>query len=184
MIINIKNMVGRHDEIIVSNILNRLRLNVTYVTSGQVKLRGRVLQYQLRMLDNTLKEEGLEIIIAKKTLLVQKVKNLIYEMVYCDDEPLPVKFSGYLSQRLHYSYTYLSAIFSHECHMSIERYLIEQRIEKVKMLITTHWVLSNIACKMNYSSVSHLSTQFKKVTGITASEYKFLQEREVMRLRA
>jgi len=97
---------------------------------------------------------------------------------------LPVKFSSYISRRLHYSYTYLSAIFSHECQVTIERYLIEQRIEKVKILINAHWALSNIACKMNYSSVSHLSAQFKKVTGITASEYKFLQERQAMRLTA
>ena len=184
MIINIKNMVNRRTEIIVTDILARLRLDVAYIAGGQVVLRGRVLQYQLHMLHNTLQEQGLEISIDKKDLLVQKIKNLIYEMVNCDEQPLPIKFSGYLSQRLHYSYTYLSAIFSHECHMSIERYLIEQRIQKVKILITAHWVLSNIACKMNYSSATHLYAQFKKVTGITASEYKFLQEREVMRLRA
>ena len=96
-----------------------------------------------------------------------------------------VKFSFYLSQRLNYSYAYLANIFSNECNMTIERYTIEQRIEKVKtMLVAENYILSEIANKMNYSSVAHLSAQFKKVTGITASEYKTMQGDELMYLSA
>ena len=185
MLINIKNMVCQRCEIIVNNILTSLGLDVVYVTKGQVMLKGRVLQYQLRLLDKALKETGLEIIIDKKNLLIQKVKNIIHEMVYSDDEPVAVKFSYYLSQRLNYSYTYLASLFSHECRMTIERYIIEQRIEKVKaMLVVENCILSDIACKMNYSSVAHLSAQFKKVTGITASEYKAMQGQDLMRMTA
>src|SRR5258708_6196939 len=106
MIINIKNMVSRRAEVIVNNILARLRLDVAYVTRGQVMLKGRVLQYQLRLLDKALKETGFEIMIDKKNLLIQKVKNIIHEIVYWNEEPLTVKFSCYLSKRLNYSYTY------------------------------------------------------------------------------
>ena len=185
MLINIKNMVCQRCEIIVNNILTNLGLEVVYVTKGQAMLKGKIMQYQLRLLDKALKETGLEIIIDKKNLLIQKVKNIIHEMVYTDEEPPAIKFSCYLSQRLNYSYTYLAGLFSRECHTTIEHYIIEQRIEKVKsMLITENYILSEIAEKMNYSSVAHLSTQFKKITGITASDYKAIQMNEHMRLSA
>ena len=185
MIINIKNMVCQRCEIIVNNILQNLGLEVEYVTKGQVMLKGRVLQYQLRLLDKFLKETGLEIIIDKKSLLIQKIKNIVFEMVYTDEEPLAIKFSCYLSKRLNYSYTYLAGIFSQECNTTIERFIIEQKIEKVKsMLVDDHCVLSYIACKMNYSSVSHLSAQFKKVTGLTASEYREMYAGGGMRISA
>jgi YesN/AraC family two-component response regulator len=185
MIINIKNMVCQRCEIIVNNILQNLGLEVEYVTKGQVMLKGRVLQYQLRLLDKFLKETGLEIIIDKKSLLIQKIKNIVFEMVYTDEEPLAIKFSCYLSKRLNYSYTYLAGIFSQECNTTIERFIIEQKIEKVKsMLVDDHCVLSYIAHKMNYSSVSHLSAQFKKVTGLTASEYREMYAGNNMKLIA
>lgn len=185
MIINIKNMVCKRCEIIVNNILTNLGLEVEYITQGQVMLKGRVLQYQLKLLDKFLKETGLEIIVDKKSLLIQKIKNIILEMVYSDDEPSPIKFSHYLSKRLNYSYTYLAGLFSHECNTTIERFIIEQKIEKVKhMLVDEHCVLSYIAYKLHYSSVSHLSAQFKKVTGLTPSDYKAMYSRPAMRLSA
>ena len=185
MIINIKNMVCQRCEIIVKNISDSLGLEVAHITRGQMILKGRVMQYQLRLLDKALRETGLEIIIDKKSLLIQKVKNVIHETVYFEQEPLNLKFSCYLSQRLNYSYTYLANIFSEQNGTTIERYIIEQRIEKVKAMLTAeHCILSDIANKMNYSSVSHLSAQFKKVTGLTASEYKSMQEHEVLRLTA
>lgn len=185
MLINIKNMVCQRCEIIVNNILNNLGLDVAWVAKGQAMIKGRVMQYKLRMLDNALKEIGLEIMIDKKSLLIQKVKNIIHETVYWSEEPITVKFSIYLSQRLNYSYAYLANLFSNECNMTIERYTIEQRIEKVKtMLVAENYILSEIADKMNYSSVAHLSAQFKKVTGITASEYKNMQGDEIMYLSA
>jgi len=185
MIINIKNMVCKRCEIIVNNILTNLGLEVEYVTKGQVMLKGRVLQYQLRLLDKFLRETGLEIVIDKKSLLIQKIKNIIYETVYTDEEPLTIKFSCYLSKRLNYSYTYLAGLFSQECKKTIEHYVIEQRIEKVKsMLVDENCVLSYIAYKMNYSSVSHLSAQFKKMTGLTASEYRAMYTQPVMKMIA
>lgn len=173
MLIKIKNMVCERCENIVNTIVQNLGLEAEYIAQGQVMLKGRVLQYQLRLLDKFLKETGLEVIVDKKSLLIQKVKNIIYEMVYTDQAPATEKFSDYLSRRLNYSYTYLAGLFSQECHTTIEKFIIEQKIEKVKyMLVEDKDVISHIACKMNYSSVSHLSAQFKKVTGVTPSDYK------------
>jgi len=185
MYINIKNMICERCEIIVNNILSNLNIEATFVSKGQLMLKKRLTNYQLRQLDIALKETGLEIIVDKKSLLVQKIKNIIFECIYCSDEPLSLKFSCYLAQRLGYSYTYMANIFSTETGMSIERYLIEQKIEKVKsMLVTEDYILSEIANKMNYSSVGHLSAQFKKVTGINASHYKFNHEHMTLRLTA
>lgn len=104
------------------------------------------------------------------------VKNMIVETIHFSGEHLLMKFSCYLSSRLNYNYNYLSNIFEKINGMSIERYIIAQKIEKVKaMLIAGDIRLSEIAFQMNYSSVAHLSAQFKKITGNNASKYKLLQ---------
>ncbi|GAB2812967.1 helix-turn-helix domain-containing protein [Ferruginibacter profundus] len=181
MIINIKNMVCKRCEMIVNDILRQLNIEGKFISMGQLMLKKNITHYQIRQLNLALKETGLEIIFDKKSLLVQKVKDIIYEIIYCCEEPLPVKFSYYLSSRLHYNYTYLASIFSQETGLSIEHYIILQKIEKVKsMLVIEDFILSEIAAKMNYSSVGHLSAQFKKVTGLTASDYKSLQLQTAM----
>jgi AraC-like DNA-binding protein len=176
MIINIKNMVCQRCVIIVNNILHNFGLEAIKVTKGQVVLKQNIVDFKLKQLDEALKATGLEIIFDKKSLLVQKIKNIIFDVIYCLEEPLPVKFSCYLSQQLNYSYTYLASIFSQQSGISIERYILEQKIEKVKsMLLEQDFFLNEIAYKMNYSSVSHLSNQFKKITGISPSKYKYLK---------
>ena len=185
MLITIKNMVRQGCETIVKNILASVGLEAADITDEQVLLKGRVLQFQLRLLDKALQNTGLEIVIDKKGLLTQKVKNIIHEIVYYDEAPLTMKLSCYLSQRLNYSYTYLANIFSQQNGITLERYIILQKVEKVKaMLAEEDCILSKIAFKMNYKSVSHLSAQFKKVTGITPGEYRSLQEQEGMHLVA
>ena len=185
MIISIKNMVCQRCKIIVNNILTHLGLEADYITIGQISLKQNPLQYQLKQLDAALKETGLEIIFDKRSLIVQRIKSIIFEMVYFSSEPLLIKFSCYLSEKLNYSYAYLSNVFSQENGISIERYIILQKIEKVKsMLIGENLFLSEIAYKMNYRSVSHLSNQFKKITGMNASDYKALKIAPHIRMTA
>ncbi|MBS1510134.1 MAG: helix-turn-helix transcriptional regulator [Bacteroidetes bacterium] len=185
MIINVKNMVCQRCTIIVNNILSSLNLEAEYITIGQIRLKNAPMHYKLKQLDAALRETGLEIIHDKRSLIVQKIKNIIFDLVHYSEEPLAIKFSCYLSGKLNYSYAYLSNVFSQEIGMSIERYLILQKIEKVKsMLVAEDLFLSEIASKMNYSSVSHLSNQFKKITGMNASDYKSLKIHPEARMTA
>lgn len=169
-------MVCLRCKIVVNNILSNLSIEAEHIEIGEVKLRESLCNYKLKQLDAELKETGLELVFDKASLLVQKIKSIIFETIYFSTEPLTIKFSCYLSSRLNYSYTYLSNIFKKTTGISIERYIILQKIEKVKeMLVTEGAFLNEIAYKMNYSSVSHLSTQFKKVTGLRAKDYKSLR---------
>ena len=112
----------------------------------------------------------------KKGILIQKIKNVIIELVHYSEEPLAIKLSEYLSQKLNHNYTYLSNLFSEVQGITIEKYYITQRIERVKeLLVYEELNLTEIARIMNYSSVAHLSTQFKKVTGLTPSHFKGLK---------
>ena len=185
MIIYIKNMICQRCKIVVSKILNDLGLEAEQVTIGEVVLKENLSNFKLQELDAALKDTGLELVFDKNNILVQKVKNIIFETIHSSNEPLIIKFSCYLSSRLNYSYTYLSNVFSRVTGMSIERYIILQKIEKVKgMLISESVFFSEIAYKMNYSSVSHLSAQFKKVTGIRAKDYKAVQMNSYDRIPA
>ena len=176
MIINIKNMVCQRCQIVVNTILENLGLEAVQITIGQIMLRENLPNYKLKQLDAALKETGLEMVFDRRSLIVEKIKNIIFETIYNPEEPLAIKFSCYLSEKLNYSYTYLSNLFSQENGISIERYIILQKIEKVKsMLISENAILSEIASQMKYSSVAHLSAQFKKITGLTAKDYKLLR---------
>jgi YesN/AraC family two-component response regulator len=148
-------------------------VDTEYVNIGEIKIRDNLSEAKLVQLDVALKETGLELIFDRSNLLVQKIKNIIFELIHNTSEPLTIKFSCYLNNRLNYNYGYLANIFSKACGMSIERYIILQKIEKVKSLLIEESVyLSEIAFMMNYSSVGHLSAQFKKVTGIRVRDFK------------
>ena len=169
-------MVCQRCKIVVNNILSNFGLEAEYIVIGEIMLKEDLPNYKLKQLDAALKATGLELVFDKASLIVQKIKNIIFETIHYTDEPLMIKFSCYLSSRLNYNYTYLSNIFKKINGISIERYIIQQKIEKVKeMLVSEGAFLSEIACKMNYSSVSHLSAQFKKITGIRARDYKSLR---------
>ncbi len=173
MIIKVKNMICQRCKIVVDNILSSLGLEAESIAIGEIVLKRKVSEGQLKELDAALKAVDLELVYDKKNLIDQQIKNLIYEIIYYLDEPLSIKFSCFLSGKLNYNYNYLSKIFSEVNGINIERYIILQKIEKVKsMLVSEDAVLSEIAFKMNYSSVSHLSNQFKKYTGLRASDYK------------
>ncbi|MGZ5191281.1 MAG: helix-turn-helix domain-containing protein, partial [Flavisolibacter sp.] len=114
----------------------------------------------------------------KKSILIQKIKGIIIEMVHYSEEPLTVNFSEYLSQKLNYDYTYLANLFSEVAGITIEKYIITHKIERVKeLLVYNESTLTEIAYQMHYSNVSHLSAQFKKVTGLTPSHFKQLKNK-------
>jgi AraC-like DNA-binding protein len=121
---------------------------------------------------------GLELMDDKKSVLIEKIKSVIIESVHCADEELQINFSNYLSEKLNYDYTYLSNLFSEVEGTTIERFIIAHKIERVKeLLVYDELNLTEIAWKLHYSSVAHLSNQFKKVTGLTPSHFKLLGQK-------
>ena len=115
----------------------------------------------------------------KKSILIQKIKNVIVELVHYSEEPLTINFSEYLSQKLNHDYTYLANLFSEVQGTTIEKFLIAHKIERVKeLLVYNEMNLTEIAYKLHYSSVAHLSAQFKKVTGLTPSHFKQLKNKQ------
>jgi YesN/AraC family two-component response regulator len=123
-------------------------------------------------------KSGLELIDDNKTVLSGKIKNMIRGLVHYSEEPIPLNLSVHLSRNLHHNYTYMANIFAETQGLSIARFFIKQKIERVKDLLDgSELNLTAIAYKLHYSSVAHLSAQFKKVTGATASEYRQLKEK-------
>jgi YesN/AraC family two-component response regulator len=133
---------------------------------------------QREQLKKALLESGLELMDDQRAMLIEKIKNVIVEMVHYADERPKTNFSDYLSEKLNYDYTYLSNLFSEVAGTTIEHYIIAHKIEKVKeLLLYDELNLTQISYKMNYSSVAHLSNQFKKVTGLSPSHFKLLRDK-------
>jgi AraC-like DNA-binding protein len=153
-------------------------LHYESVDIGEAVLRDPVSPLQLAMFDVALKKAGLEIMDEGKSQLVERIKMVVIEHIHYSEEPLLVNFSGFLAAKLNYDYTYLSNLFAVAHGMTLEHYIIAHKIEKVKeLLVYEGLTLSDIAFRMHYSSVQHLSTQFKKVTGFTPSHFKKVGER-------
>ncbi len=139
---------------------------------GEVELYGSLTQEESKVFRENLQDYGIEIIESQKTALVQKIKDVISEFV-ASDEAIPVKASIYIAEKLNHSYGYLSNVFSEVANTSIENFIIIQKIEYAKELIISKRLnLTEIAQRLNYSSVAHLSTQFKNTTGITPSHFQ------------
>lgn len=152
--------------------LDHLGLKYRVLTFGEVEFFDKLSKEQIEDLEQNLKNYGISIIENQKTALVQKVKDAIIEMVFSDKD-VHVKASVYLAEKLNHSYGYLSNLFSEVTYTSIENFIILQKIEHAKQLIVnSHLTLTEIACRLNYSSVAHLSTQFKNTTGITPSQFQ------------
>ncbi|MBW2998709.1 AraC family transcriptional regulator, partial [Candidatus Woesearchaeota archaeon] len=133
---------------------------------------------QVKRLKSNLLKSGLEILDDKKSILVEKIKSAIVELVHYTEEQIKVNLSDYLSEKLNYDYTYLANLFSEVKGTTIEKFYLNHKIEKVKELIIYDELnLSEIAYKMHYSSVAHLSNQFKKFTGLTPSHFKELRNK-------
>lgn len=171
-------MVSLRCKMMVKEELKKLGINYVVVELGTVDVLENITPQQRALLKTALLKSGLELMDDRKAILIERIKNVITEMIHYSDELPRVNFSDYISQKLGYDYTYLANIFSEVKGITIEHYIIAHRIERVKeLLIYDELTLTQIAYKLNYSSVAHLSNQFKKVTGLTPSFYRQLTQK-------
>ncbi len=172
-------MVSIRCEMVVKSELDKLRLNYGTLDLGEVEVKGNITDKQREKLKTNLLRSGLELMDNKKAMLIEKIKNVIIEMVHYEDEIPRVKNSDYISKKLHLDYTYLANQFSEATGTTIEQFIIIHKIERVKELILYDELnLTQISYKLNYSSVAHLSNQFKKITGLTPSFFKSLKSKK------
>jgi AraC-like DNA-binding protein len=175
MVIYVKNMVCVRCKMVVQSELAKLGLHPIKVELGEAVIQEDISAEYLAQLNMELQKSGLEILKDNKNILAEKIKTAIIQLVYEDDAKLKINLSDYLSDKLHYNYTYLNNVFYKTQGLSIEKYMIAQKIERVKELLAYNELnLTEIAFRMNYSSVAHLSNQFKKVTGMNATEYRLI----------
>ena len=164
----------------VSGALKKLELHFAIVNLGEVRIKENITKEQREELKITLQECGLELIDDKEAMLIEKIKKVVIEMIHCDDDLPKINFSLYLSQQLNCNYTYLSNLFSKIEETTLEHFILLYKIERVKELIVCDELnLTEIAWKLNYSGVAHLSYQFKKITGLTPTLFKSLEQSEL-----
>ncbi|MCQ0112754.1 helix-turn-helix transcriptional regulator [Zhouia sp. CL16] len=162
---------------VVQNEMDKLNLKVKNIKLGEVILEKKLTAEQKNNITNSLELLGFEIIDDKKGRIIEKIKNLIIEAVHHQNNNAKSNLSNLLSNNLHHDYNYLSNLFSEVEGTTIEKYYIAQKIEKVKeLLVYDELSLSEIAFRLNYSSVAYLSNQFKKVTGLTPSHFKKIRD--------
>lgn len=178
----IKFMVSIRCKMVVKAELDKLGLHYGVVDLGEVEVKEHVSAEQREQLKIALAYSGLELMDDKKAVLIERIKNVIVEMVHYSVEMPKVKNSAYISEKLKHDYTYLANLFSEATGITIEHYIIAHKIERVKeLLLYDELNLTEISYLLNYSSVAHLSSQFKKVTGLTPTFFKQLKyKRRVM----
>lgn len=173
----IKNMVCDRCIMVVQNELEKLGLDAKNIKLGEVILSKEITSLEKENLSKTLEPLGFEVIDDKKGRIIEKIKNIIIDLVHHQDSDVKTNLSYVLSDKLHHDYNYLSNLFSEVEGTTIEKYFIAQKVEKVKeLLVYDELSLSEIANRLNYSSVAYLSNQFKKVTGLTPSHFKQIKE--------
>ena len=164
--------------------LDRLEIDYSLTGLGEVEFGDSITADQLKDLISELNKYGIEIVDNEREILIQKIKDAIIEMVYMDNKlPRNLNTSSYLAEKLKYSYGYLSNFFSNSAYMSIENFIKLQKTERAKQLmITSDLTCSEIAWKLNYSSVAHFSSQFKNVTGLSPTAFQQIirKRRELM----
>jgi len=175
----IKYMVSNRCKMAVKEELKKLGLHFIVVDLGEVEIMETITLEQREKLKISLIDSGLELMDDKRAVLIEKIKNTIIEMVHHSDEMIKTNFSDYLSEKLDHDYTYLANLFSEVQGSTIEHFIINHKIERIKELIIYDELnITEIAWKMNYSSVAHLSNQFKKVTGLSPSHFKQLKDKK------
>lgn len=168
---------------VVKSELEKLGLHYTRVDLGEVEIMENMSEEQHDLFKAGLLKSGLELMDDNKGMLIQKIKDVIVELIHYSEEPLAINFSTYLSQKLNHNYTYLANLFSEVQGITIEKFIIAHKIERVKeLLVYNELNLTEIAYLMHYSSVAHLSTQFKKVTGLTPTHFKQLKNKRLSML--
>jgi len=173
-------MVSLRCKMAVKSELDKLGLHSTKVELGEVEIMENLTEVEISQLKSGLLESGLELMDNQKSILIEKIKNTIIEMVHYNEELPKLNFSEYISDNLKHDYTYLANLFSEVTGVTIEHFIIAHKIERVKeLLIYDELNLTEISYKLNYSSVAHLSNQFKKVTGLTPSFFKQLKNKRL-----
>ena len=174
----IKYMVSHCCKLMVKEELNKLGLKAYNIELGEVEVDGEITPEIFEKIKLALLKQGHELMEDKKSIQIEKIKNVIIEMIHYSDEPPEIKYSEYLSQKLENDYTYLSNLFSEVTGVTIQQFIITHKIERVKELIIYNELsLKEIAYKLHYSSVGHLSNQFKKITGLSPIFYKALKKK-------
>jgi AraC-like DNA-binding protein len=171
-------MVSNRCKMAVKEELKKLGLHYIVVDLGEVEIMENISMDKRTLLKANLLRSGLELMDDKKAMLIEKIKTVIIEMVHHSDEIIKINFSDYLSEKMKHDYTYLSNLFSEVQGTTIEQYIISHKIERIKeLIIYGEHNITEIAWKMGYSSVAHLSSQFKKVTGLSPSHFKQLKDK-------
>lgn len=161
---------------IVKAELENLGLHYLKVELGEADILEDLTPSQIDELDTALRKSGIEVLESKKSILIEKIKNIIIEQVHYVEEPMPTNLSTLLSEALHHDYTYLANLFSISQGTTIERFYISHRVERIKeLLLYDELNITEIARLLHYSSVAHMSNQFKKLTGLTPSFFKHLK---------
>jgi len=170
-------MVSARCKLIVKQELQKLELHFIMIELGEVELMENIGGEQLEHLKSALLQSGLELLDNKRSVLIEKIKNTIIEMVLTDGL-VNMNFSDYLRGKLNHDYTYLANLFRDIQGVTIEQFIISHKIERIKeLIIYDELTITEIAWKMNYKSVAHLSNQFKKITGLSPSHFKQLKDR-------
>ncbi len=171
-------MISNRCKIAVKEELKKLGLHFIVVDLGEVEIMENITPEQRELVKTALFNSGFELMDNKRAVLIEKIKNTVIEMVHHSDEIIKTNFSNYLSEKLNHDYTYLANLFSEVQGTTIEQFIISHKIERIKeLIIYGEQNITEIAWKMNYSSVAHLSNQFKKVTGLSPSHFKQLKDK-------
>lgn len=183
----IKNIVSNRCEMIIKSELELFGLHFLGIKFCEVEIMENISEEQLTVLNARLNESGFSIISERNTILIEKIKAIIIELVHHSENQIAINLSDYLNLKLNLSYTYMANLFSKSQGITIEQYLIAHKVERIReLLIYGELNISEIADRLHYSSISHLSNQFKKVTGLSPSEYKqqkLKQRKELENLR-
>jgi AraC-like DNA-binding protein len=176
--LHIKYMVSNRCKMAVKEELKKFGLHFIVVDLGEVEIMENISTEQRERLKIALLGVGFELMDDRKAVLIEQIKNVIVEMVHHTEETIKTNFSDFLSKKLNYDYTYMANLFSEVQGTTIEQFIISHKIERIKELIIYDELnITQIAWKMNYSSVAHLSNQFKKVTGLSPSHFKQLKNK-------
>ncbi|MBP6302800.1 MAG: helix-turn-helix transcriptional regulator [Bacteroidia bacterium] len=169
-------MVSNRCILAVKEELKKLGLHYVIVDLGEVEIMENLGPEKLQQLKSGLNSTGLDLMDDKKSILIEKVKNIITEMIHHSEIVPKTNYSDYISEKMNYDYTYLSNIFSEVKGITIQQFIINHKIEKVKeLLLYGELSLTEISYRLHYSSVAHLSNQFKKMTGLSPSQFKQLK---------
>ena len=183
MILYIKYMVSLRCKMMVKQELEKLGLHAVFVDLGMVEIKEDISDEQREKFRDNLLKSGLVLLDDKKSILIEKIKTIIIQMIHHSDELPEENYSDYISKLTGYNYTYLANTFSEVKGITIQQFIIIHKIERVKELILYDELnLTEISLKLNYSSVAHLSNQFKKVTGLSPSFYKHLKRKRQLNL--